>query len=128
MSPLEKEINELLDNSFEKNEKGFQSRLIFDTHFIGFKGHFPDTPVLPGIVMIQLMILMCERAAGTGYRLACIKDARFTEPVLPGEKITASLPHFGETKEGVKVKGIFYKGEKTAAGITLLLEPEQRRE
>ena len=127
MSRLEKEIHTLLDNTFEIDETGVTADVIFDTRFIGFSGHFPDTPVLPGVVMIQLMIMMCERAVGQSLRLADIREAKFTEPVLPEEKITVSLTPPEESNDGIRAKGIFHKQEKVAARVSLLLETDQKR-
>ncbi len=61
-----------------------------------FQGHFPEKPVMPGILIIEAL----AQAAGIGLRLhspelrrlapvlASVRRARFRKPVLPGSVLT----------------------------------------
>jgi len=59
-----------------------------------FKGHFPAFPVVPGVLLVESM----AQAGGVGAKLmgiypksllmfAKIKDARFKQPVHPGDTL-----------------------------------------
>jgi len=49
-------------------------------------GHFPDAPVLPGVVLLDEMVRAVESALGSGrWRIAA---AKFVRPVRPGETLT----------------------------------------
>lgn len=126
MSLFRKEIDVLLEKAFKQEEEGCKACLIFGEDFTGFSGHFPNAPVLPGIVMIQLALMMCERAGGEPLNLVCIREAKFTEPVLPGEEITVFLAPPEKTGQGVSAKAVFFKQDKTAARVSLLLETDQK--
>jgi 3-hydroxyacyl-[acyl-carrier-protein] dehydratase len=65
-----------------------------------FTGHFPDYPVMPGVLIVEalaqaaaVLSLAGESTlkAGEGeknlYYLAGIDDARFRKPVLPGDQL-----------------------------------------
>jgi 3-hydroxyacyl-[acyl-carrier-protein] dehydratase len=57
-----------------------------------FKGHFPDSPIVPGVLIIescaQLLGLVCadENASAARHQfLASVKDFNFKSSVVPGD-------------------------------------------
>ena len=51
-----------------------------------FSGHFPDAPLLPGVVLLDEMLRAVEDAGlGSGWSIA---TAKFLQPVRPGETLT----------------------------------------
>ena len=59
-----------------------------------FQGHFPDFPVMPGVLIIEalaqtaaLLTFSEERAEDAIYYFAGIDGARFKKPVLPGDQL-----------------------------------------
>lgn len=75
---------------------------IFTPEFSGFEGHFPDNPLLPGIV--QIMLARYTAAAGKNSRLAGVKRCKFLHPIKPGETVTVIVEpgrHTGEYQAAI---------------------------
>jgi 3-hydroxyacyl-[acyl-carrier-protein] dehydratase len=91
-----------------------------------FTGHFPDFPVLPGVLIIEalaqtgaLAVLSIEDNQGKIGFLAGIEKARFRRKVVPGETLSleVSVTRF---RMGVGVGlGIARVGDEIAASATI---------
>jgi 3-hydroxyacyl-[acyl-carrier-protein] dehydratase len=79
-----------------------------------FQGHFPEEPVMPGVLMIEALaqmgavsILSKEEFKGKTAFLAGIDKVRYKRKVVPGDKLELEI-------EIVKVKGPIGIGKGTA--------------
>ena len=66
-----------------------EATFLFPPSFIGFQGHFPEQPILPGIV--QIMAAAYTASLGAQHRLQRIKRCKFTRPVVPGEPVHVTV-------------------------------------
>jgi 3-hydroxyacyl-[acyl-carrier-protein] dehydratase len=75
-------------------------------------GHFPERPIMPGVVLLDQAILFAERLLG--YQVAAwqIGSAKFFSPVAPGELLVFAL-NIGE--RGVIAIDVRGAGRKVAA-------------
>lgn len=65
-----------------------------------FMGHFPDAPIMPGVLIIESCAQLCslvispENAAQDEnklYVLLKVKDFKFLRPVIPGDTLNISV-------------------------------------
>ncbi|MFO1154431.1 MAG: hypothetical protein U1E42_12335 [Rhodospirillales bacterium] len=59
-------------------------------------GHFPGEPIIPGVVLLECVVMAVERAFGTG-RLTAIPLVKFLAPLRPDERFQIML---GQSEEG----------------------------
>jgi len=62
---------------------GWQRQYLFDADSAVFAGHFPEYPVLPGVVQILMAQMTLEEALGSPLNLSAIVQAKFTAPLGP---------------------------------------------
>ena len=70
--------------SADAADAAFTGAVSFDAADPLFAGHFPDTPILPGVAFIDATVALASRALGKRLRLSAVKSVKFTRPLPPG--------------------------------------------
>jgi 3-hydroxymyristoyl/3-hydroxydecanoyl-(acyl carrier protein) dehydratase len=52
-----------------------------------FAGHFPGTPVLPGVVLLDAVLHATTAATGIALDLCEISSVKFLSPASPGDEL-----------------------------------------
>ncbi len=65
-------------------------RAWFPAGHVGFQGHFPGNPLLPGFLHIEL-VLDVLRLGNRAVALAQVRSAKFLHPIRPGEIIDLNV-------------------------------------
>lgn len=63
-----------------------------------FMGHFPDAPIMPGVLVIECAAQLCSLVIAPEkseedklYVLLKVKDFKFLKPVIPGDTLTIEV-------------------------------------
>ncbi len=91
-----------------------------------FKGHFPDFPVMPGVLILEALaqagavaVLSLEENRGKIGFLAGVDNARFRQKVFPGDILTLDV-EIEKFRMGMGIgKGVAWVNGKTAASATI---------
>lgn len=119
MSVLTQEIQACLSPVTGNVQDGFSTRIIFPTEFVGFKGHFPGRPVLPGVCLIQTVVVALSCALNQPLVLKQLVSAKWMAPVLPGEEIALSLAVKGSGTPPMNVRVTVMRGSGKVAEFSL---------
>ena len=87
MSKLRQEIKSSMQAIEQISDFKTAARFCFAKKFIGFKGHFPNKPVLPGVCKIQAALQILEERKRKDVRLAEIILAKFFAPVTFNQEV-----------------------------------------
>jgi len=52
-----------------------------------FAGHFPGTPILPGVVLLDVALQIIAAASGIALDLCEISSVKFLSPASPGDEL-----------------------------------------
>lgn len=93
-----------------------------------FQGHFPKTPIMPGVLIIEAMaqvggILLLrtipERENKLVYFMG-IDQAKFRKPVLPGDQLRFEVEVLRLKSRVCKMQGKAYVGEELVAEAIIM--------
>lgn len=71
-------------------DRAASARLRFPADFIGFQGHFPGSPVLPGVCLVVAGVALAEEVAGHTLRLEGLRRAKFLSPIVADDAVSIS--------------------------------------
>lgn len=92
-----------------------------------FEGHFPDRPVMPGVLIIEsmaqtagcLMVVSLGKASEDKLvYFMTIENARFRKPVVPGDRMVINVQKLRSRGSVFKFSGKAFVGEVLAAEAT----------
>ena len=69
MSQMRQEIIDCMSGLTECDEQIISAQFVFPKEFIGFRGHFDNNPILPGICKISAVVVMLEKYYNKAFRL-----------------------------------------------------------
>lgn len=80
----------------EKNSKQAIFELTIPKDLLYFDGHFPETPILPGVVQIHWAITYGRQSFNLPLYFRCIQKLKFQKVILPNMKINLELLYDSE--------------------------------
>ncbi len=67
--------------------------LVVPAELCYFRGHFPGTPVVPGVVQIKWAIVLAQRYLAIGGGFAGMENVKFQRAMTPGSSVTLTLEY-----------------------------------
>jgi 3-hydroxyacyl-[acyl-carrier-protein] dehydratase len=99
-----------------------------------FTGHFPDFPVMPGVLIVEAMaqvagVLVAKIAPHTRGKLmflASVEDAKFRKPVVPGDQLRIEMKMLRLKTTIAKMQGVASVDGQVVAEATLMCKLTER--
>ncbi|MCL2472447.1 MAG: 3-hydroxyacyl-ACP dehydratase FabZ [Treponema sp.] len=112
-----------VDEIVEAGNEKIVAKHIFTENEFFFKGHFPEYPVVPGVILIETM----AQSGGAGLRktgvlsgnslffLATVDKVKFRRQVRPGDEVRLEIENLRVSPRMIKQAGKAYVGDEIAA-------------
>lgn len=112
-----------VDEIVKSDEKEVIATKTFTEKEFFFKGHFPQYPVVPGVILVETM----AQAGGAGlsvqnvfeegslFFLATVDKVKFRHQVRPGDTVRMEITNLRVSPKMIKQAGKAYVGENLAA-------------
>jgi 3-hydroxyacyl-[acyl-carrier-protein] dehydratase len=93
-----------------------------------FQGHFPDFPVMPGVLIVEAMaqaagVLVLKTIADRQNKLVllvAIENARFRRPVVPGDTLRMEMKVIKRKASVAKMAGVATVDGKVVAEVEVM--------
>lgn len=119
MNPTRKQIRSML--TAESREGGFRARFRLDPGFSLLPDHFASQPILPGICMLQAVLL-----AGASVRqvpdlhLSRLKNSKLLQPVRPGDEVLIDADMTDEGDGDLSIRARLSVADQKRAEFSLI--------
>lgn len=85
-----------------------------------FHGHFPDQPVMPGILILESMaqagafltLNSVDNPMSKNMFFSAVEKAKFRKPIIPGDQVRIEMELLKIRMNAVKLRGIAYVDDK----------------
>ncbi|MDR1970318.1 MAG: 3-hydroxyacyl-ACP dehydratase FabZ [Treponema sp.] len=111
-----------VDRIISADKERICARHVFTAEEFFFPGHFPQYPVVPGVILVETM----AQSGGAGLRklgilgdnalfvLATVDKVKFRRQVRPGEELRSEIENLRVSPRMIKQSGKAYVGEELA--------------
>jgi 3-hydroxyacyl-[acyl-carrier-protein] dehydratase len=111
-----------VDEILSADNERIVARHVFTEGEFFFKGHFPQYPVVPGVILVETM----AQSGGAGLRklgalgddalffLASVDKVKFRRQVRPGEEVRSEIQNLRVSARMIKQAGKAYVGDELA--------------
>lgn len=119
----------MIDKVIDYNETGLQAIKNVTVNESYFTGHFPDNPVMPGVMIVEAIaqagaILAYLKAHSTPkediFYLAGVDNAKFKQMVVPGDQLHLDVQVMGHKSHFWKMRGEAKVEGKLVCSVELL--------
>lgn len=101
-----------------------------------FTGHFPEFPVMPGVLIIEAMaqcagVLVLKNMPDRGKKLvflASVEEAKFRRPVVPGDQLRMEMRVVKWKSSVAKFTGIATVDGQVVAEATVMCKLQEKAE
>jgi 3-hydroxyacyl-[acyl-carrier-protein] dehydratase len=84
---LKDDVEQALQRVSANGNGEFEAEFLFRAEAPFFEGHFPDLPLVPGVVQIEMVRMATEKVIGESLSIAAVNDCKFRRQLEPNQPV-----------------------------------------
>jgi 3-hydroxyacyl-[acyl-carrier-protein] dehydratase len=97
----------------QQDQDTIVAKVTIDANHSLYKGHFPDQPVTPGVVLIEILRQIISGCLNSNMMLTGAKEIKYLTPVLPTETTIIEYQiNYSKSEGAYSVNCVISQGEK----------------
>ena len=85
-----------------------------------FRGHFPNSPIVPGVILVEALAQTAGIVVAKGFKdeseksvlFTSVSNAKFRKPVVPNDEITFEVKYINQARSIYKFSGEAKRGSE----------------
>ncbi|HEY1922885.1 MAG TPA: hypothetical protein VGG44_08960 [Tepidisphaeraceae bacterium] len=119
MNPVREQLRSMIQ--VEPRDGGFRALFDVDAALNILPDHFPNRPILPGICMIQAVVLAAAQRQGISeFSVRSLKNAKWLAPIRPGQQVVIEAEMTPATDGDFHIKAKLTVEGKRCAEFSLI--------
>ena len=84
-----------------------------------YKGHFPDQPVVPGVIQIQMLREVAEKALNKKLFITEVTTAKYLNMIVPNDKPISVELSYKTIDNGFSINGVVKNEERIFSKVKM---------
>ena len=106
---------------FEVDDNRIEAAVLLAVNHDVYRGHFPGHPVVPGVIQIQMLRELSEKAVDRKLFIDEVISAKYLNMIVPGNKPLFIEIKTKTTDDGYSINGIIKNSERIFSKIKMKL-------
>jgi 3-hydroxyacyl-[acyl-carrier-protein] dehydratase len=101
-------------NQFAHGDGTVSAKIVFNKDHPIFRGHFPGTPIVPGVCMMQIVTEIMETALTYPVRVSTADTIKFLSVIDPERQQEIEVVvTYNQMDEGIRIQASLFNGSGT---------------
>ncbi len=106
---------------FEVDDNRVEATVLLTVNHDVYKGHFPGHPVVPGVIQIQMLRELSEKAVDRKLFIDEVTSAKYLNMIVPGDKPLFIEINIKPTEDAYSINGIIKNSERIFSKVKMRL-------
>ena len=110
--------------NFSVSHERVEASILLNPKHQVYKGHFPEQPIVPGVIQVQLLRELLEQALNKKFIIKEVVSAKYLNIIIPDDKLLVVELTFKPFEDGFKLNGVIKNDERIFCKVKMIVQSE----